>query len=246
VFAFLIVPATCAALLTASVVGRLAVGWMVGAVVSALGLAAAYAWDLPTGATVVTTFGAVLGALAVILAVGELVRRARVHGVQALAGVGVATSIGVATAGAFLIAVPAGDHLWLDWLEARLPVVELMFLTPTERRTYHDTHDALDRSETELARLRSVRRDVEWGTRRMDDAQAERLRQFLAGRVEIAAGDRMVLLTLRRHARERQRLWLGVPLLVVGTLGVAIPLARRRRLLAGAESTASAAPVPRT
>jgi hypothetical protein len=56
----------------------------------------------------------------------------------------------------------------------------------------------------------------------------------------------MVLLTLRRHARERQRLWLGVPLLVVGTLGVAIPLARRRRLLAGAESTASAAPVPRT
>ena len=246
VFAFLIVPATCAALLTASVVGRLAVGWMVGAVVSALGLAAAYAWDLPTGATVVTTFGAVLGALAVILAVGELVRRARVHGVQALAGVAVATSIVVATAGAFLIAVPAGDHLWLDWLEARLPVVELMFLTPTERRTYHDTQDALDRSETELARLRSVRQDVEWGTRRIDDAQAERLRQFLAGRVEIAAGDRMVLLTLRRHARERQRLWLGVPLLVVGTLGVAIPLARRRRLLAGAESTASAAPVPRT
>jgi zinc/manganese transport system permease protein len=246
VFAYLIVPATCAALLTGSVAGRLAVGWVVGAMVSALGLTAAYAWDLPTGATVVTTFGAVLAGLAVVLAVTRLVRRARTHGVHAVAGVGVATCVVVAAAGAFLIAVPGGDHFWLNWLEARVPIVELMFLTPAERRTYHDTRDALTRGETELARLRSIRQDVEWGTRRMDETQAERLRQFLAGRVEIAAGDRMVLLTLRRHARERQRLWLGIPLLVVGTLGVAIPVARRRRLVVGAHATTVGSPLPRT
>jgi hypothetical protein len=44
----------------------------------------------------------------------------------------------------------------------------------------------------------------------------ERLRQFLASRGEIAAGDRMVLRTLRARARERQRFRVGVPLLVGG------------------------------
>ena len=43
-----------------------------------------------------------------------------------------------------------------------------------------------------------------------------RLRQFLASRSEIIAGDRMVLTTLRAHARGRQRSWLGLPLLVLG------------------------------
>lgn len=59
--------------------------------------------------------------------------------------------------------------------------------------------------------------------------QQERLRQFLAGRAEIVAGDRMVLATLRVHARTRQRFWLGVPLLTLGA-GGALWLARRRRV----------------
>jgi zinc/manganese transport system permease protein len=246
VFAYLIVPATCAALLARSVVGRLAVGWAAGALVSALGLAAAYAWDLPTGATVVTTFGALLGALALVLAARGLVARSRAHGVQALAGVGLAVSVAIAAAGAFLALFPAGDHLWLDWLEARAPTVELVFLTPGERRTYWETRDAVARGETELARLRTVRQDVEWGTRHMDEAQQERLRQFLAGRGEIAAGDRMVLRTLRLHARQRQRLWLGVPLLLIGSLGVVVLLGRRRQLGAGMESSGASDVLPGT
>src|SRR5213594_1004479 len=60
VFSYLVVPATVGALLTGSVRGRLLLGWAAGAGVSAAGLAASYAWDLPTGATVVTTFGALL------------------------------------------------------------------------------------------------------------------------------------------------------------------------------------------
>ena len=224
VFAYLVVPATFAALLARSVAGRLAIGWAAGGIGSALGLVAAYAWDLPTGATVVTTLGVLLAVLAVVLAVGRLVRRACVEGVHALRGFGIATSGVVAAAAAFLILVPTGDHLWLDWLEGRVPLIELVFLTPVERRTYHDSREALARGETDLARLRAVRNDVEWGARRMDEAQAERLRQFLAGRIEIDAGDRMVLRTLRQHARQRQRFWLGIPLLLVGALGVALPL----------------------
>ncbi|HXA96782.1 MAG TPA: metal ABC transporter permease, partial [Candidatus Dormibacteraeota bacterium] len=57
VFSYLIVPASVAALLAGSVRGRLLIGWGVGALVSAAGLWASFAWDLPTGAAVVTSFG---------------------------------------------------------------------------------------------------------------------------------------------------------------------------------------------
>jgi hypothetical protein len=62
----------------------------------------------------------------------------------------------------------------------------------------------------------------------MDAEQEERVRQFVTGRAEIVAGDRLVLRTLRGRARERQRYWLGVPLAVAGA-GAALALARGRR-----------------
>ena len=39
---------------------RLAIGWSLGAVVSGLGVFASFQYDLPTGATIVCTFGAAL------------------------------------------------------------------------------------------------------------------------------------------------------------------------------------------
>ncbi|MCC7261074.1 MAG: metal ABC transporter permease [Candidatus Latescibacteria bacterium] len=63
VFSFLIVPAVCGTLLAQRLSRRLAVGWGVGFAASALGCSLSYAADLPTGATVVCTFGAVLVAL---------------------------------------------------------------------------------------------------------------------------------------------------------------------------------------
>ncbi len=60
VFCFLIVPSVTAMLFTERLGPRLAIGWTMGAVVSALGVYFSYLWDLPTGATIVGTFGAVL------------------------------------------------------------------------------------------------------------------------------------------------------------------------------------------
>ena len=54
------------------------------------------------------------------------------------------------------------------------------------------------------------------------------MRQYLAGRAELLAGDRMVLATLCARARERQRWWIGLPLLVLGAGGAWV-LARRWR-----------------
>ncbi|MBI2884624.1 MAG: metal ABC transporter permease [Candidatus Omnitrophica bacterium] len=60
VFSFLVVPAICGVLLAKSIGRRLAVGWLVGLLTSMAGIAASYAWDLPTGATIVCAFGVCL------------------------------------------------------------------------------------------------------------------------------------------------------------------------------------------
>ena len=64
VFSFLIVPAVCGVLLAQTIGMRLMVGWLIGLLTSIVGIAASYVWDLPTGATVVCTFGLALGACA--------------------------------------------------------------------------------------------------------------------------------------------------------------------------------------
>ena len=53
---------------------RLAIGWTVGALVSALGVFLSFHYDLPTGATIVCTFGASLAALALVRRIPGLAR----------------------------------------------------------------------------------------------------------------------------------------------------------------------------
>jgi zinc/manganese transport system permease protein len=228
VFSYLIVPSAVGALLTRSVAGRLAIGWGLGVLVSALGLWASYAWDLPTGATVVTTFGALLAAVALSLGILRLIQEIKRRGLRALLGVGIGGSTLMGLLGLLLVLFPQMDHFWLNWLEDTAPSIELMFLTSGERQTYWDSRAAINRGIAELERLRVMQQQVQWGTRQMPPDQEERLRQFLAGRSEITAGDRMVLKTLRGKARERQRYRLGLPLLAVGGAG-ALALARVRR-----------------
>jgi zinc/manganese transport system permease protein len=216
VFAYLIVPAVAGALVSGTVRGRLIVGWSVGFAVSVLGLTASYAWDLPPGAAVVATFGAVLAAIAIVRGVIGLARRTRREGPRALAGIGVTLAALVALAGGFLVAVPGADHPWLDAVETVAPPVQTTFLTPRERATAADARAAIARGAAQLESLRALEADVQFGTQQLDPARRERLRQFLAGRGEIVAGDRMVLATLRRRARERQRFAIGIPLAIGG------------------------------
>jgi zinc/manganese transport system permease protein len=60
VFCYLIVPSVAAMLYSDRIGTRLAIGWTMGTVVSALGIYLSVELDLPTGATMVCTFGAVL------------------------------------------------------------------------------------------------------------------------------------------------------------------------------------------
>jgi zinc/manganese transport system permease protein len=73
VFCFLIVPSVTAMLFAERLGPRLAIGWTMGAVVSAAGVALSFLLDLPTGAAIVATFGV---ALLLLSGVRLLMRRA--------------------------------------------------------------------------------------------------------------------------------------------------------------------------
>jgi len=64
VFCYLIVPSVAAMLYADRVGTRLALGWSMGTVVSAIGVYLSLILDLPTGATIVCTFGVVLALMA--------------------------------------------------------------------------------------------------------------------------------------------------------------------------------------
>ena len=66
VFCYLIVPSVGAMLYAESIGTRLAIGWTMGTLVSALGVYLSLKIDLPTGATIVCTFALVLIAMAVV------------------------------------------------------------------------------------------------------------------------------------------------------------------------------------
>jgi zinc/manganese transport system permease protein len=72
VFCYLIVPSVAAMLYADSIGKRLAIGWSMGTIVSALGVYLSLRLDLPTGATIVCTFGLVL---IIMAAVRPLIQR---------------------------------------------------------------------------------------------------------------------------------------------------------------------------
>ena len=69
VFCYLIVPSVGAMLLARTIGARLAIGWVMGILVSILGMYFSVLFDLPTGATIVCTFGLVLIVMAAVRAV---------------------------------------------------------------------------------------------------------------------------------------------------------------------------------
>ena len=66
VFSYLIVPSVAAMLFAQSIGKRLAIGWSMGSIVTALGILLSFHFDLPTGATIVCTFGIALMLMAVV------------------------------------------------------------------------------------------------------------------------------------------------------------------------------------
>src|SRR5438309_5960453 len=79
VFCYLIVPSVAAMLYADTIGRRLAIGWSMGTVVSALGVYLSLVLDLPTGATIVCTFGLVLIVMALVRPLVQTAAPADVH-----------------------------------------------------------------------------------------------------------------------------------------------------------------------
>jgi zinc/manganese transport system permease protein len=60
VFSYLIAPAVCAVTLARSIAPRLLIGWAISLIGGIVGLFLSFWWDLPSGAAIVCTFGALL------------------------------------------------------------------------------------------------------------------------------------------------------------------------------------------
>jgi zinc/manganese transport system permease protein len=75
VFCYLVVPSVGAMLFADRIGTRLAIGWTMGTLVSALGCYCSVFFDTPTGATIVCTFGAVLVLMAIVKALFFKVRQ---------------------------------------------------------------------------------------------------------------------------------------------------------------------------
>jgi zinc/manganese transport system permease protein len=85
VFCYLVVPSVGAMLFADHIGKRLAIGWTMGTLVSALGVYFSVALDLPTGATIVCTFGAVL---IIMFFVHLILHRRNAQSVQEVVSVG--------------------------------------------------------------------------------------------------------------------------------------------------------------
>jgi zinc/manganese transport system permease protein len=197
--------------------------------VSAAGLLASWIWDLPTGAAIVSTFGALLGAIAVVLGAAGLVRAVRSRGIGAAVDVGIAASAIVGLAGLLLVIAPGMDHPWIDGLERLAPHVRLIFLDAEEREADGESRQAIAEGVIELDRARRVQQEAQWGTRPISADMQERVRQYIAGRTEMITGDRMALEALKQRARQRQRYLVGVPLTLAGFGAAALAVRARRR-----------------
>jgi zinc/manganese transport system permease protein len=217
VFAYLIVPAALAGLFTPDLLRRLLIAWALGIALTAAGLYASWTWDLPTGPAIVSAFGAATALVGVAFALKRLSFRT----------MGKLVFAAIAGAGLLLLAFPRMDQPWLDAIERVAPPIQTTFLTEFERATRTEMHESIERAQAELARLRELEQDVRWAKREMDPEKIERLRQYLAGRSEISAGEQLVLRHLRDKARDRQRLMLGLPLVLIGVGGFYL-LSKRR------------------
>ena len=210
VFSYLIVPAALAGLFAAGLCRRLILAWCIGAGLTAAGLYTSWTWDLPTGPAIVSASGAACALVALALSARKLSGRKA----------GTLACTLAALVGLPLVAFPQMDQPWLDALEDIAPPLQTAFLSSAERLTRNEALQSIERGQAELTRLRALEQDVRWGAVEMEPDKAERLRQYLAGRSEISAGDQLVLRQLRARARERQRFGLGFPLLILGAGGL--------------------------
>jgi zinc/manganese transport system permease protein len=216
VFSFLIIPAAIGMIYSDRIARKLYIGWTAGVLASAAGLGASYAWDLPTGATMVCAFGVMLAlaglARPLVTARGEERRRAMRRARHLLLN---GILISSALSGAWLALNPRADQPLLDALEAAQPAIRDYFLSPTERDIYASAANVESKIRGESSRIGQLERESRWQGSELTDDEVRRLASYVQSFQEMQKGEQFVQREIRNRGRERQRWAIGVPLLLI-------------------------------
>ena len=232
VFSFLIIPAAIGVLYESKLSRQLVVGWTVGTLASAAGLAASYAWDLPTGATMVCAFGASL------LIAGLLYPFLRRDAAQALRQ---AWSIARWSAAVLLIAsaiglmvAPRADQPLLDSIEYLFPTLRHAYFSKVEIEIFQDADSYAERYRREAQQLNELEIRSRAEGEALDDMLVRRISSFLKSYGEMRKGEEFVKHEVRSRARERIRWFAGLGMILLA-LAVApgIPVRVRRLIRKG-------------
>lgn len=218
VFSFLIIPAAVGMLYCDRLVPKLLVGWGVGTLASSLGLGLSYWGDLPTGATIVCTFGASLVLAALLKPLwtnppGAIMRRC-------LAALQVGCLGLLLVSGLWLTVNPRADQPLLDWLEVTQPSLRRPFLTAEEQSLLGQALDGAQRMRSEITRLDTMERESRWQGEALSGEDLLKLSSYTLSFQEMEQGEQFVQRELRNRARERQRWVIGIPLVLFSLGGL--------------------------
>lgn len=230
VFSFLIIPAAIGVLYAERLSRQLLIGWISGAAASAMGLAASYAWDLPTGATIVCAFGlalALAGAAHPFARGGGRARTAR----QILSVARWCAALVLFASAAGLMLAPRADQPLLDAAELALPTLRSLYMNASEQGLHRDAAAYAERYQRAAEQLNEREARSRFDAKPLDDYELARISSFIKSYNEMRRGEEFVMREVRSRARERAR-WIGGALAIVLALLLAPGLFTRvRRML---------------
>jgi zinc/manganese transport system permease protein len=216
VFSFLIMPAAVGVLFGDTLQRQLAIGWAVGTLASAVGLAASFAGDLPTGATMVCTFGATLALAGLLYALRP--GRSRAPWRQAMQVARWCLAMVLVLSALLLMAVPRADHPLLDSIEYLFPAVRQAYLSGSEAATYREAAAFAERYRREQERLNELETTSRAAGQPLDDMLVRRISSFVKSYAEMRRGEEFVQREVRGRARERVRWFVGGTMLLIAFL----------------------------
>src|SRR3979411_2920133 len=226
VFSFLIIPAAIGVMFTASPARHLAIGWITGTFTSAAGLAVSFAFDLPTGAAMVCTFG---GALAVAGLLYPFLRGNRHKALRVAMVTGRWCSAALLAVSALpLAAAPRADQPLLDAIEYAVPSLRTLYFSRSEEATFIEASEYAERHRTAAERLNDLEKRKRTEGESLDDFSVGRISSFLKSYGEMRKAEQFAMDQVRARARERVRWGASLGLLALALLFAPIVWRRSR------------------
>ena len=221
VFCFLIIPAIIGSLFTRRIAGALGIGWLGGVAASAFGLAASFELDLPTGAAMVIAFAftLVLGAALRALLLRSAEER-RIHLRVFFRAVSASVLVIVSLAVFWLMIMPLADQPVLDLLQSATGIGPEPFLTVEEREAYGGALNDAHYRQWQVTQLSLSERQSRWQGEELSDTAVRRIGSFQQTFNEMLRGEDFVLKSLSGRARQRERWYIGPPLLIIAMIGL--------------------------